>query len=201
MAKLYFRYGAMGSAKSLNLLAVAHNYQQQNKKILLLKPHMDVRFGSETIRSRAGLSMEADHLVYPNTVFSFAGKVTPDIHPTIDLAAIGLLHCILVDEAQFLSPTVIEELLQVTIKCNIPVICYGLKTNFKGYLFEGSQRLLELADTIEEIKTTCYFCNRKATQNGKFLDGNPIQDGPEIEMGAEEKYLPVCKYCFLQKHL
>ena len=201
MAKLYFRYGAMGSAKSLNLLAVAHNYQQQNKKVLLVKPHLDVRFGTEAIRSRAGLSMEADHLLYPDTVFTYTGKTVTGSHPCIDLSAIGELHCILVDEAQFLSPLVIDELLLLTINCNIPVICYGLKTNFKGYLFEGSKRLLEIADTIEEIKTTCFFCNRKATQNGKFLNGSPVKDGPEIEMGAEERYLPVCKYCYLKNHL
>src|SRR3989338_3823404 len=142
MAKLYFRYGAMGSAKSLNLLAVAHNYQQQNKKILLLKPHLDLRFGTDIIRSRAGLSMEADHLLYPDTVFAYAGKVVTGSHPFIDLSSLVPLHCILVDESQFLSHLVIEGLQQLTIDCNIPVICYGLKTNFRGYLFEGSKRLL-----------------------------------------------------------
>ncbi len=201
MAKLYFRYGAMGSAKSLNLLAVAHNYQQQKKRVVLLKPHLDLRFGADTIRSRAGLSMEADHLLYPDTVFIYPGKQSVQGEHRVDFSNLEPLHCILVDEAQFLSPFVIEELQQLTIHCNVPVICYGLKTNFKGYLFEGSKRLLEIADTIEEIKTTCYFCNRKATQNGKFLNGTPVIDGPEIEMGAEERYLPVCKYCYLQKPL
>lgn len=201
MAKLYFRYGAMGSAKSLNLLAVAHNYQQQNKRVLLLKPHLDLRFGTDTIRSRAGLTMEADHLLYSDTVFAHPERPSTGSPHSIDISTLMPLHCILVDEAQFLSASIIDELQQLTIHCNIPVICYGLKTNFKGHLFEGAKRLLELADTIEEIKTTCFFCNRKATQNGKFLDGVPVTEGPEIEMGAEEKYLPVCKYCFLQRHL
>jgi len=201
MAKLYFRYGAMGSAKSLNLLAVAHNYQQQAKKILLMKPAVDSRFGALSIQSRAGLSMEADYLLQPTTVFFYPDKQLEGPPPAhcIELPGPGQLHCLLVDEAQFLSAFVVEQLLQVTMDCNIPVIAYGLKTNFKGQLFEGSKRLLELADSMEEIKTTCFFCNRKATQNGKFRNGRPVLEGPEIEMGAEDKYLPVCKYCFLRQ--
>ena len=148
MAKLYFRYGTMGSAKTMNLLAVAHNYQQQDKNVLLIKPKLDSRFGVELIRSRAGIEKSADILVEADSV--------------LDVSQFEGLHCILVDEAQFLSTSLIEQLRHVTIDMNIPVICYGLRTDFTGHLFEGSKRLLELCDTIEEVKTTCNFCNRKA---------------------------------------
>ena len=170
VAKLYFRFGAMGSAKTLNLLAVAHNYRQQNKNILLLKPEIDTRFGTKQIKSRAGLEMEADLLAKSDSFFTLRGEALSSPHKKVNLeAGIELeehkdLACILVDEAQFLSKSFVDELYTLSIKCNIPVIAYGLKTDFQNNLFEGSKRLLELSDTIEEIKTTCYYCKKKSNK-------------------------------------
>jgi thymidine kinase len=182
MAKLYFRYGTVGSAKTLNLLAVAHNYRQQGKYILLLKPELDVRFGKESIKSRAGLEMAADILVSPSTKL-------------LDLNWDGV-NCILVDEAQFLSAFHIEELRKITLVKGIPVICYGLRTDFRTRLFEGTSRLMELADSIEEVKATCHYCNRKSIVNLKHVNGVAALDGPTIQLGAEETYYPVCYKCY-----
>ncbi len=182
MAKLYFRYGTVGSAKTLNLLAVAHNYRQQGKKVVLIKPQLDTRFGERLIKSRAGLEQSADILVSSESI--------------IDRKKLEGASCILLDEAQFLSPPVIEQLREISSEMNIPVICYGLRQDFRTHLFEGSRRLLELADTIEEIKTTCAFCNKKAIYNLKHVDGIATVDGPSIELGAEEKYFPACCGCY-----
>ncbi|HYX32218.1 MAG TPA: thymidine kinase [Oligoflexus sp.] len=182
MAKLYFRYGTVGSAKTLNLLAVAHAYQQQDKRVFLIKPRMDTRFGAGVIRSRAGLTRDADLLV--------------DDKSQLELSVLRGYHCVLVDEAQFLTPHVIEQLRQVTRLLDVPVICYGLRTDFRTQLFPGAQRLMELADALEEIKTTCAFCNKKAVFNLKLLGGKPTLAGPTVELGAEEKYLPSCCDCY-----
>lgn len=182
MAKLYFRYGTVGSAKTLNLLAVAHNYRQQGKQILLFKPDLDIRFGKEQIRSRAGLEMVADVLIGPD----------------IDLLALDYegIHCILVDEVQFISSGHVDQLREITLRKNIPVICYGLRTDFKTKLFEGSHRILELADSIEEVKATCHFCNRKSIFNLRHVDGVACTDGPVVQLGADERYYPTCYSCY-----
>jgi thymidine kinase len=162
MAKLYFRYGTVGSAKTLNLLAVAHAYNQQNKKVLVIKPSLDDRFG---------LAHE-----------KFKG-----------------VNCVLVDEAQFLSSSVVDQLRAISIQLDLPVICYGLRTDFRTDLFEGARRLLEVADEISEVKTTCFFCDSRALFNLKFANGKPTREGPAIDLGAEEKYLPACARCY-SKH-
>ncbi len=185
MAKLYFRHGTVGSAKTLNLLAVAHNYRQQGKEILLLKPEMDSRFGKERIKSRAGLEMNADILVNETTTL-----LTRDYEG---------INCILVDEAQFVPAHIIDELREITLTYDIPVICYGLRTDFRTNLFEGSRRLLELADSIEEVKATCHFCNRKSIMNLKHVDGVATLDGPSVQLGAEEKYFASCYRCYKQQ--
>jgi len=183
MAKLYFRYGAMGSAKTLNLLAVRHNYEVQDKKVLLLKPAVDVRFGHDTVRSRAGLEHRADLLIQPGQRLSAQ-----------DLEG---LHCILVDECQFLSLDWVDHLREVTATHNIPVIAYGLRTDFRTQLFPGSRRLMELADTIEEVKTTCKFCNRKAVFNLRHdAQGRALIDGPALLLGADTCYSPCCHPCY-----
>jgi thymidine kinase len=182
MAKLYFRHGTMGSAKTLNLLAVAHNYRAQGKRALIVKPKLDDRFGAADVASRAGLRAEADLLVEADTVLepsSFEG-----------------VSCVLVDEAQFLSPALVEQLRGLTKSHDVPVICYGLRTDFRTELFPGSRRLLELADAIEEIKVTCQFCNRKAIYNMRFTDGRPTLSGAQVELGADERYAPVCFKCW-----
>ncbi len=182
MAKLYFRHGTVSSAKTLNLLAVAHNYRQQGKSVYLIKPQLDDRFGSSLIKSRAGLEQSADLLVNENS--------------KIPLEELKNISCILVDEAQFLSLLVINQLREISIYQNIPVICYGLRADFRANLFEGSKRLFELADTIEEIKTTCAFCNRKAIMNLKHSNGVASVEGPSVDLGAEEKYFPACYGCY-----
>ena len=180
MAKLYFRYGAVSSAKTLNLLAVVHNYKQQGKEVLLLKPKIDTRFGNDIVMSRAGLKLKADIIFDDNT----------------DLVIDKEYYCILVDEVQFASERIIEQLRDISIKQDIPIICYGLRTDFRTFSFPGSKRLFELADSIEEVKTTCSFCNKKAIFNMKLINGVPTLDGPSIELGAEEKYKPVCANCY-----
>jgi thymidine kinase len=178
VAKLYFRYGTMDSAKSLNLLAVAHNYKKQGKKVLLVKPRLDVRFGSTTIMSRAGLEAEADMLIEEET------QLDPRDFAGVD--------CVLVDEAQFLPPAVIEDLRRITVDPGVPVICYGLRTDFRTKLFPGAQRLMELADAMEEVKVTCQYCQKKAICNLRFVNGTPTVRGPQIQLGADEQYAPVC---------
>ena len=194
MAKLYFRHGTVGSAKTLNLLAVAHNYRQQGKKVLLVKPEIDVRFGRDNIKTRAGLELPADVVVSATGPWSF-----PDVR---DLA------CVLVDEAQFMPVEIIDILHNVAHACTyapyyrsgVPVICYGLRTDFRRELFPASKRLLELADSIEEVKTTCTFCLRKAVFNLKLRDNVPTLEGPSVELGCEEKYLPACSSCYAAQH-
>lgn len=185
MAKLYFRYGTMGSAKTLNLLAVAHNYRSQNKKVLLLKPILDDRFGKESIKSRAGLVQDADILVSPGLRL---------VQNQLD----GI-SCLLVDEAQFLEPAFVDHLHMITRDLNVPVICYGLRTDFQRKLFPGSQRLFELADSIEEVKNTCHYCNRKAIFNLRTRGSFAVIEGPQIELGSDDKYLPVCSPCYETK--
>ena len=186
MAKLYFRHGTVSSAKTLNLLAVAHNYRTQGKQVVLIKPALDDRFGSEMIRSRAGIEQAADIKVLADT--------------QINRKEFQGVSCILVDEAQFLSAAVVEQLRDLAVDMNIPVICYGLRADFRTKLFEGAARLFELADSIEEIKTTCAFCNRKAVTNLKHLNGVATLSGPAIDLGAEEKYFPACYACYKEQH-
>ena len=178
MAKLYFRYGTMDSAKSMNLLAVAHNYRKQGKRVLLGKPRIDSRFGSTKIASRSGLEAAADLLIDEDTV--------------LDPREFAALDCVLVDEAQFLPPAVIEDLRRITVDPGVPVICYGLRTDFRTRLFPGAQRLMELADRIEEVKVTCQYCAKKAICNLRFVNGTPTVRGPQIQLGANEHYAPVC---------
>lgn len=182
MAKLYFRYGTVSSAKTLNLLAVAHNYRNQGKKICLIKPELDIRFGKDKIRSKAGLEKVADLLVKPDT--------------ELDLKEFNNISCILVDEAQFLSEFLINQFREITIVLHIPVICYGLRSDFKSKLFEGSKRLMEIADSVEEIKCTCHFCNKKSVMNLKHIDGVASVKGPSVQLGCEELYFPACYNCY-----
>jgi thymidine kinase len=182
MAKLYFRYGTMDSAKTMNLLAVAHNYRKQGKRVLLLKPRLDDRFGAATIASRSGLCCEADLLV--------------DDHTALGADLFAGIDCVLVDEAQFLPPRAIEALRRATVTPGVPVICYGLRTDFQTRLFPGAQRLLELADRIEEVKVTCQYCHSKAVFNLRMVGGRAVVDGPQVQLGADESYAPVCWKCY-----
>jgi len=182
MAKLYFRYGTVGCAKTLNLLAVAHTYRQQGKSVLLIKPALDTRFGQDNIRSRAGLEKNADVLV----------------DDAMDLRELPLqgCACLLVDEVQFLTTAQVEQLRAITLSHHVPILCYGLRTDFRTQLFPATKRLLELADSIEEIKMTCAFCTKKAVLNLKHVNGRAVHHGPAVELGAEERYLPCCARCY-----
>jgi len=154
--------------------------------VMLCKPALDVRFEAGAVTSRAGLTYPADLLLYPDT--------------KLDFAAFDGLSCVLVDEAQFVAPTVLDQFRELTRMSNIPVICYGLRTDFRTHLFEGSRRLFELADAIEEVKTTCQFCNRKAVFNLRHdAEGNAIVEGPKISLGSDEQYSPTCYTCYHER--
>jgi thymidine kinase len=185
MAKLYFRHGCVSSAKTLNLLAVAHNYKSQGKGVLLVKPALDTRFGVEKIASRAGLNDDADVLVNEDS----------DLLVDITEETREGMYCVLVDEAQFLSPKHIDQLRTMTLLWKLPVIAYGLRTDFRGNLFPGSRRLMEVADTIEEVKTTCYLCNKKAVFNLKHVDGVADCTGPAVQVRILYSVLPSF-HCF-----
>jgi thymidine kinase len=153
---------------------------------MLLKPSIDTRFGADEIRSRAGLSDKVDLLIDADTDLLIA---IPQMKKTN-------VHCILVDESQFLDPKHIDQLRAITLLWKVPVICYGLRTDFRTCLFPGSKRLMEVADSIEEVKTTCNFCNNKAVFNLKHVNGKADCTGPAIQLGAEEKYFPTCFACY-----
>jgi len=214
MPKLYFRYGAMNSSKTANLLMVAHNYKSQGKKIFLVKPEIDTRFGDTTINSRAGMISNADLVVkhdtdirqalYSTSFIPNNKLVYPEKPTDLFLGKDEVIDCILVDECQFLSKSHIDQLREISHF--IPVICYGLRTDYKLELFTGSKRLMEVADTIEEIKTVCVYCNTKAIVNAKFRiiqhesglkSKELIKSGPsEPELGHEDKYQPMCFGCW-----
>jgi thymidine kinase len=185
MAKLYFRYGTMDSAKTMNLLAVAHNYRTQGKRVVLVKPALDDRFGRGVIASRSGLEKPVDLLI--------------EADGAIDPATFEGLDCVLVDEAQFLSAKVIDQLRALTLTHDLPVICYGLRTDFRTRLFEGAQRLMEVADSIEEVKVTCQFCRRKAVFNLRLVDGKGSLEGAQIQIGGNESYAPACFRCYAER--
>lgn len=176
----------MGSAKTLNLLAVAHNYRSQGKDVLVVKPSVDSRWGLGMVTSRAGLSVKADMIV----TGSPHSWLLPDLSGK---------SAVLVDEAQFLPPGFVDVLRVATLTSSIPVICYGLRTDFRGKLFPGSARLLELADSIEEIKTTCQFCNRKAVFNMRLKDGVPVSEGDQVQLGGDESYVSSCFGCYHER--
>jgi thymidine kinase len=182
MPKLYFRYGTMNSSKTANLLMVYHNYKVKEKKILLIKPKLDDRFGSEYISSRVGIQEKADLIV-------------DESYNLLSFDHYHLYSCILVDECQFLTEIQIEQLRKITN--TLPVICYGLKTDFTTKLFPASKRLIELADSIEEIKTICSFCDKKAIITLKHNNGIIIRSGEtQIDLGVEDKYMSCCWSCW-----
>jgi len=184
MAKLYFNYGAMNAGKSTILLQAAYNYEERGMTTLLLKPTIDDRCeGGEAISSRIGIKGHADN---------FCGETNlEDYIMTKHKAA--ALDCVLVDEAQFLSEDQVWQLSRVADSTRIPIMCYGLRTDFKGALFTGSAALLAIADNIKEIKTLCW-CGRKATMTLRIAsDGKADTDGTQIEIGGNERYISLCR--------
>ncbi len=190
MAKLYFRHGAMNSGKTALLLQVAHNYEEQGQKVIVLKPKIDTK-GEEKITSRIGLSRKVDHLIEDGEDIFLYVK---DNHK--DAA------CVLVDEAQFIERKQADDLLKIVVLLDIPVICYGLRLDFKGNGFPGSTRLLEIAQSIEELKTICK-CGRKAMFNARFLDGEFTLDGDQVAIDGKDNvtYEALCHYCYYDKKI
>lgn len=184
MAKLYFRYGAMESGKTTALLQVAYNYEQKGMKILLFKPSVDTKGNNEVV-SRLGVHRKVDKQLLPEDTITELIKEP--------------IHCIIVDEAQFLTINQVNELYIISKEKNIPVICYGLRCDFLMHGFPGSTRILEIADDIEELKTICK-CGKKATQNLRKIDGIPIFIGNQVEIDNQKEihYEPVCGECYLK---
>jgi len=182
MAQLYYRYGTMNSGKSIEVLRVAHNYEEQGKTVLLFTPSIDSRYGTGVVTSRIGLHKEA--------------LIVGDDTDMVRLTREAMPDCVIVDEAQFLSEAQVLQLTEIVDRLKIPVLCYGLRADFLGRLFPGSVALFSWADKIEEIKTICWYCNRKALMNMRYKDGIPVFAGEQIQLGGNESYLPVCRRCY-----
>ena len=199
MAKLYFRYGAMNSGKTTALMQVAYNYKERGMRVLILKPSIDTK-GQDRIVSRLGIECKVDQLVTPEV----------DIVALVqaDIAQNGPLACVLCDESQFFTPAQAEQLFLVTVDLSVPVICYGLRADFMLHGFPGSTRLLELAHTIEELKTIC-ACGRKAICNGRKVNGEYVFEGAQVAIDTVDnvEYQSLCPQCwyresraFLKRH-
>ncbi|HPF83389.1 MAG TPA: thymidine kinase [Bacilli bacterium] len=188
MAKLYFRYGAMNCGKSTALLQVAHNYKEKDRTIVLLKPSIDKK-GDNCVVSRIGIKREVDYLITPEESII---EVIKD--------RLNELDCILVDEVQFMKEKQIDDLFLITKHYDIPVICYGLRNDFRTELFEGSKRLFELADEYQEMETIC-SCGKKARFNARMVNGEYTDVGDQVVIDgtASVIYEPLCGKCYLEK--
>lgn len=187
MSKMYFRFGAMNCGKTTALLQVAHNYEEKGLNVCIIKSLVDKK-GEDTIVSRLGVSRRVDILL------PIGEKITPNLN-------FENLNCILVDEVQFMSKEQIKELWIISKMYDIPVICYGLKTNFKGELFEGSKAVIELADELEELITICK-CGKRAKFNARIENGVFVHDGNEVAIdGIDAMYEPLCGKCYIEKVL
>ena len=188
MAKLYFYYSAMNAGKSTVLLQSSHNYHERGMKTLLLTPAINQRDGMGKIASRIGLTKDAES-------FKQEDDLRLLIHRTHEQAPIA---CVLIDEAQFLTRPQVEQLAKVADQSGITVLCYGIRTDFKGNLFPGSAALLGWADNLIELKTICH-CGRKATMNLRTdAEGKPIKEGEQVEIGGNERYVAMCRKCFVE---
>ena len=201
MAKLYFRYGAMGSSKTANALMVRYNYEEKGQYAVMLKPRIDDRDGATRVWSRIGLSAEASF------VEDFLAEAERNWFPFLRDGVLtrqegdwNRYAAIIVDEAQFLTARQVEALSDIVDYFDIPVICYGLRTDFTSSLFEGARRLMELADRIEEIPTVCW-CGRRAHFNARFADGKIQRTGRQIVLGANESYVSLCRRHFKEGKL
>ena len=181
LAQLFFRYGAMNSGKSIEILKVAHNYEEQDKTVIILTSGIDNRDGVGIVSSRIGLKREATPIFADTNIFDLVQKTNPDA------------ACVLIDESQFLERHHVIEAAQVVDELNIPVMAFGLKNDFRNELFEGSKYLLLFANKIEEMKTICWFCRKKAIMNLRMNNGQPVYTGEQIQIGGNEAYYPVCR--------
>ena len=186
MAKLYFKYGAMGSSKTAQALITKYNYEENDMKVWLIKPSADTRDGKAVLRSRIGLEAEVE-VMTPET--DIAGRFGEIAHERY--------NAVIVDECQFLTPAQIDQLRQIVDDYNVPVMCFGLRTDFQTHLFPGSHRLMELADAIEEIKTMC-DCGAKATVNARINDGYIVTEGAQVVLGGNDSYIAMCHRCYIR---
>lgn len=186
MAKLYFKYGAMGSSKTATALITKYNYEERGMKVWLIKPSADERDGQFILKSRIGLTSECE-AIPPATDIRALYAARPDV------------DVIIVDECQFLTPEQVDELGQIVIDFNVPVLCFGLRTDFLTHLFPGSRRLFEIAESITEIKSVCK-CGAKATVNARLDDdGNVVYSGEQVCLGGNDRYVAMCRKCWLKK--
>jgi len=190
MSKLYFRYGAMNCGKSTALMQVMHNYQERGMQAMIVKPYTDTKGGDQVV-SRLGISKTVDLLI----------KTEENVIEAVDswISKNGPIQCILVDEVQFLKAKQIDQLFEIAVKGNVPVICYGLRTDFLMQGFEGSERLLLLAHSLEELKTICR-CGRKAILNARKIDGEFIFEGEQVVIDGENhvEYESLCANCYFE---
>lgn len=195
MAKLYFRYGAMNSGKSTALLQAAFNYEERGHHVLLAKPSVDTK-GDRSILSRLGVVREVDFTIGPadEVLERFQQQRTRIIEDH------GRdVSCLLVDEAQFLTSDQVDDLLRIALMDDVPVLAYGIRTDFQTVAFPGSRRLLEVAHSLEELKTICR-CGRKAIFNGRLIDGRFVFDGDQVAIdGADVTYESLCGVCYLEE--
>lgn len=188
MSKLYFRYGAMNSGKSTHLMQVAYNYEERGMNVVIMKPKVDSK-GGEKLVSRLGVARKVDLLISESdNIFDIIKDYNTEVKK---------IDCILVDEVQFMKAHQIDQLFEISVKMNIPIICYGLRTDFKLNGFEGSTRLLLLAHSIEEMKTIC-ACGRKAIFNGRKINGKFVFEGDQIAIDEENdvQYESLCGECY-----
>jgi thymidine kinase len=185
MAKLYFRYGVMGSSKSAQALITKFNYEEQGMRVWLIKPAADTRYGTDIVRSRIGLEQTGDVITEEMNLFEIFRDREKEFNDVI-----------IADEAQFLTPAHIEQLRDIVDNYNVPVFCFGLRTDFRTKMFPGSARLFELADSVSELKTVC-TCGGKAMVNARIDgEGNIITEGAQIMLGGNESYRPMCYKCW-----
>lgn len=187
MAKLYFKFGAMGCSKTAQALITKFNYEERNMKVLLMKPAIDDRDGADTVKSRIGLQNEAVTVKESENVYDKYVNEFPDC------------NVIIVDECQFLTPEQVDQLADIVIKKDVPVLCFGLSTDFTTHLFPGSKRLFEIAQSITEIKSVC-TCGAKATVNAR-LDGRGrvVTEGSQVCIGGNDRYVAMCRKCWLER--
>jgi len=191
--KLYFRYGTMGSAKTAMLLTTAYNFEERGIPYLCFKPVIDTREARRVIRSRIGIERECRWIYAESNLFD---EISQIFHTAGEVT-----EWILVDEAQFLSENQVDQLARLVDKFGCNVLCYGLRTDFQSHLFEGSRRLFEIADTIDEVKSTC-TCGRKTIINARIDSrGDIITEGAQVEIGGNERYIAVCRNCWSNKRI
>ncbi len=194
IAKLYFRYGTMGSAKTALLLTTAYNFEERGLKYLCMKPVIDTRDNRNVIRSRIGIERECRWIYNDSNIYE-------EMRNLLEIDLQSAPAWILVDEAQFLTRNQVDQLAAIVDDFSINVICYGLRTDFQGHLFEGSQRLFEMADTIDEVKSTC-SCGRKTIMNARIdSKGDIITEGEQVEIGGNDRYVACCRKCWRNKKI